>query len=55
MAPYISNSENKVIMEGLPTCANCQRHNDALAARLKASLTRYEGLAQNGQGHSPTP
>lgn len=32
-----------------------QHHNDALTARLKASLTRYEGLAQNGQGHSPTP
>ena len=32
-----------------------QRHNEALAARLKASLTRYEGLAQNGQGRAPTP
>lgn len=32
-----------------------QHHNDALAGRLKASLTRYEGLAQNGLGHSPTP
>jgi tetratricopeptide (TPR) repeat protein len=29
-----------------------QQHNDALVARLRASLARYEGLAQNGAGHS---
>lgn len=32
-----------------------QRHDDALATRLKASLARYEGLAQNRQVHAATP
>lgn len=32
-----------------------QRRDDGLAARLKASLVRYEGLAQNQQGHGATP
>ena len=32
-----------------------QRHDDGLAARLKASLARYEGLAQNGKAHGATP
>jgi Flp pilus assembly protein TadD len=31
-----------------------QQHDDALAARLRASLARYEGLAQNGQARSTT-
>lgn len=32
-----------------------QQHNDSLAARLRASLARYQGLAQNPQAHTPTP
>jgi len=32
-----------------------RQQNDGLAARLKASLARYEGLARSGQGPSATP
>jgi tetratricopeptide (TPR) repeat protein len=32
-----------------------QRHDDALASRLKAGLARYQGLAQNPQAHAATP
>ena len=32
-----------------------QQHNDGLVARLKASLSRYEGLAQSGHVPAATP
>ena len=32
-----------------------QRHDDVLAARFTASLSRYEGLARNGAAQSATP
>jgi hypothetical protein len=32
-----------------------RQQNDGLAARLKASLARYEGLAQSGHVATPTP
>ena len=32
-----------------------QHHDDGLAARLTASLARYEGLARNGAAARPTP
>jgi tetratricopeptide (TPR) repeat protein len=31
-----------------------QQQNDALAARLRTSLARYQSLAQDGHAHSPT-